>query len=55
MKLIQPNCRIQFTGDDLDFIANTLAKSENQRNSVLQLLSDPDTRDSILDDDRLFH
>lgn len=55
MKLIQPNCRIQFTADDLDFIAETLGKSENQRNSILQLLSDPETRDSILDDDHLFH
>jgi hypothetical protein len=55
MKLIQPNCRIQFTADDLDFIANTLAHSENQRSSVLQLLADPETRDSILDDDHLFH
>lgn len=55
MKLIQPNCRIQFTADDLDFIANTLTQSKNQRISVLQLLSDPETRDSILDDDQLFH
>jgi len=55
MKLIQPNCRIQFTAEDLDFIANTLSRSENQRNSVLQLLSDPETRDSVLDDDHLFH
>ena len=54
MKLIQPNCRIQFTADDLDFIADTLAKSENQRNSIFQLLSDPETRDSILDDEQLF-
>ncbi len=54
MKLIQPNCRIQFTADDLDFIANTLGKSENQRNSIFQLLSDPETRDSILDDEHLF-
>src|SRR5437868_2225089 len=55
MKLIQPNCRIQFTADDLDFIAGTLGKSENERNSILQLLSDVETRDAILDDEQLFH
>ena len=54
MKLIQPNCRIQFTADDLDFIAQTLGKSPEERHSIIQLLSDPDTRDCILDDDKVF-
>jgi hypothetical protein len=54
MKLIQPNCRIQFTAEDLDFIAQTLGKSPGQRESIIQLLSDPDTRDAILDDEHLF-
>ncbi len=54
MKLIQPNCRIQFTADDLDFIAETLGKSPEEKNSLLQLLADPETRDLILDDDKLF-
>jgi hypothetical protein len=54
MKLIQPNCRIQFTADDLDFIAETLGKSQDERKAVLQLLSDNETRDAVLDDDQLF-
>lgn len=54
MKLIQPNCRIQFTADDLDFIAITLSKAEDERPIVVQLLSDNDTRDFILDDEKLF-
>jgi hypothetical protein len=55
MKLIQPNCRIQFTADDLDFISTTLSKSTDERPIVVQLLSDCETRDLILDDEKLFH
>jgi hypothetical protein len=54
MRLIQPNCRIQFTAEDLDFVAETLAKSPEEEKSVLQLLADPETRDFILDDQHLF-
>jgi hypothetical protein len=54
MKLIQPNCRIQFTAEDLDFIAQTLAKSPEERETIVQLLSDVDSRDFILDDEHLF-
>src|SRR5688572_31220989 len=54
MKLIQPNCRIQFTADDLDFVAATLGKSPEEHQTIVQLLSDPDTRDLILDDPQLF-
>ena len=54
MKLIQPNCRIQFTADDLDFIAETLGKSPEERHALMQLLSDAESRDHILDDDHLF-
>ena len=55
MKLIQANCRIQFTAEDLDFIAATLSKSTDDRPVLTQLLSDCDTRDLILDDEKLFH
>ena len=54
MKLIQPNCRIQFTAEDLDFISSTLANASGDRNVLVQLLSDSDTRDLILDDEKLF-
>lgn len=54
MKLIQPNCRIQFTADDLDFISQTLAKTPGDKNVLVELLSDAETRDTILDDEELF-
>jgi hypothetical protein len=54
MTLIQPNCRVQFTAEDLDFITSTLGKLPNDRDVLLQLLSDTDTRDLILDDEKLF-
>lgn len=55
MKLIQPNCRIQFTAADIDFITQTLSKSVDDRTVLIQLLSDCETRDLILDDEKLFH
>lgn len=53
MKLIQPNCRIQFTAVDIDFIISTLSKPDD-RSVLIDLLSDGETRDLILDDERLF-
>ena len=55
MKLIQPNCRIQFTAGDVDFITATLSKPEDDKSVLVGLLSDSDTRDLILDDEKLFH
>jgi len=55
MKLIQPNCRIQFTAEDVDFVSDTLSKSEGDRTVITNLLSDAETRDLILDDEKLFH
>lgn len=54
MRLIQPNCRVQFTADDLDFISATLGKQPDQHELLLQLLAEQDTRDLILDDENLF-
>jgi hypothetical protein len=54
MKLIQPNCHVQFTADDLDFITETLTRKPGDRSVLLDLLSDSETRDSILDDEKLF-
>jgi hypothetical protein len=53
MTLIQPNCRVQFTSDDLDFIILTLGKQPNDRELLQQLLADEETRDLILDDEKL--
>jgi hypothetical protein len=55
MKLIQPNCRIQFTADDLEFIADTLDRKSPGHQTLLKLLADDETRDLILDDEHLFH
>jgi hypothetical protein len=55
MKVIQPNCRVQFTAADVDFIVANLGRKTGDADCVTRLLSDPDTRDSILDDDGLFH
>ena len=55
MKVIQPNCRIQFTAQDIEFIARVLAAKNGQNQLVIQLLSDPEMRDLILDDEALFH
>jgi hypothetical protein len=47
--MIQPNCRARFTGDDFDFVVRTLAKSPGNRVGLVELLSDVETRDQILD------
>ena len=47
--MIQPNCRARFTGDDFDFVVRTLAKNPDNRVSLVELLSDVETRDQILD------
>jgi len=54
MTLIQPNCRAQFTAEDLDFISTTLGKQPKDHEVLTQLLSDTETRDMILDDEELF-
>jgi hypothetical protein len=54
MKVIQPNCRIQFTADDINFIVSALSRSPTDHQFLADLLGDEDTRDQILDDDALF-
>lgn len=55
MKVIQPNCRVQFTAADIDFIVAHLGKKTGDADCVTRLLSDPESRDAILDDESLFH
>ncbi|HMJ91057.1 MAG TPA: hypothetical protein VK530_14640 [Candidatus Acidoferrum sp.] len=55
MKVIQPNCRIQFTAADVDFVVAVLGRKTGDADCVTRLLGDEDTRDLILDDDALFH
>ena len=54
MTVIQPNCRVQFTAEDIGFIMAVLGKKEDATSLAL-LLADPESRDLILDNDHLFH
>ena len=54
MNVIQANCRVQFTANDVDFILAVLGKKRGAAESLLSLLADPETRDLILDDELLF-
>src|SRR5438445_8723247 len=51
--MIRASCRACFTAADFDFIVRTLARSQADQVSLVDLLSDVETRDSILDDPRL--
>jgi hypothetical protein len=51
--MIRANCRARFTAVDFDFIVRTLARSQTDQVSLVDLLSDIETRDSILDHPRL--
>lgn len=51
--MIRANCRERFTAADFDFVVRTLARSEPDHVSLVDLLSDADARDSVLDHPRL--
>lgn len=55
MKLIQPNCRVQFAAEDIDFILSVLGGKLGNTECLVKLLADEDTRDLILDDEALLH
>lgn len=55
MKLIQPNCRVQFAAEDVDFILSVLGGRLGDAGCLVQLLADESSRDMILDDEALFH
>jgi hypothetical protein len=55
MKMIQPNCRVQFAAEDVEFILSVLGRKIGTAECLVKLLSDQDSRDLILDDDALFH
>lgn len=50
-RVIQANCRAQFTADDFSFVVQVLAKSPQEATSLVRLLSDEEERDAILDHD----
>src|SRR2546425_8766010 len=51
--MIRANCRARFTAADFDFVVRTLARSEKDHVSLVDLLSDSHTRDNVLDHPRL--
>jgi len=55
MTVIKPNCRVQFTAEDIAFIVETLGLRAGAAESLTQLLADEQSRDLILDDEALLH
>jgi hypothetical protein len=51
--MIRANCRERFSAADFDFIVRTLSRSPNDHVSIVDLLSDAETRDDVLDHPRL--
>jgi hypothetical protein len=51
--MIQANCRARFTAADFDFVVRILARSQTDHVSLVDLLSDAETRDAVLDHPRL--
>lgn len=54
MNVIKPNCRVQFTAQDIDFIVAILGNKTRDGSCLVQLLTDEATRDLILDDEALY-
>jgi hypothetical protein len=54
MKMITPNCRVQFAAQDVEFVLSVLGGKLGGHDCLVQLLADEDTRDLILDDEALF-
>lgn len=53
MRVIRPLCRARFTAADMAFIVSALSPRREQDASLLDLLSDPDSLNSLLDHPRL--
>src|ERR1041384_6473741 len=51
--MIRANCRERFTATDCDFVVRTLARSQTDHVSLVDLLSDAETRDAVLDNPRV--
>ena len=52
--MIQPNCRARFTAQDFEFVVQVLARDSRQQVSLVELLTDLETRDQILDHECLY-
>ena len=51
--MIRPNCRIQFTPSDIDFIRSVIGDEGDSSDHLITLIEDADCLDVILDDKRL--
>lgn len=54
MNVIRPNCRLQFTAADVEFILSVFSADPDKTKSLTRLLTEPDSMDIILDDEMLF-
>ncbi len=54
LNVIQPNCRVQFTAEDVEFILSVLGSKTGTAECLVKLLADEEARDLILDDEALF-
>ena len=45
--MITANCRDRFTAEDFDFVIETLAKSEKESVSLVKLLTDNETQETL--------
>jgi len=54
MQVIQPNCRVQFAAEDVNFILSVLGRKIGDTECLVRLLADEESRDLILDDEALF-
>ncbi|NJL19204.1 MAG: hypothetical protein HC901_02635 [Bdellovibrionaceae bacterium] len=52
--MLKANCRAQFTADDFEFVVRTLSRSPQDAVPLVDLLSDEDTRDEVMDHDALY-
>ncbi len=52
--MIRANCRERFTAADFDFVVKSLARSEKDSTTLVDLLTDAEARDAILDHPLLF-
>lgn len=53
MQVIRPNSRVQLTAEDIDFILHALGREPNDAQNLAALLADEDSRDQILDHEKL--
>jgi hypothetical protein len=51
--VIRANCRERFTAADFDFVVRTLARSQKDHVSLVDLLADAEARDNVLDHPQL--